>query len=137
MIAALGVEVCAAIRALIITVLVLVNGHLLPAHAAKNSLGIKFIFTPYFGFMSGCFFMTIKAWIISIATFKLNGNYIKRRMIMGATCLIVYRFSFYFNHCALFNLPLIAPTVSPLFFLHHCRYRDARPMFAQPYFVLP
>ena len=82
MIAALGVEVCVAIRALIITVLVLVDGHLLPACTTKNSFGVKFILVPHCSFMSCCFFMTIKAGIISITTFKLNGDYIKRRMIV-------------------------------------------------------
>ena len=136
MIAAPGIEAGTAVRALIITVLVYVDGHLLPANAAKNSFGVKFIFAPYFSFMSCCFFMTIKAGIISITTFKLNGNHIKWRMIMGAACLFINGFSFYYNHCVSFNLPLIAPGVSLLFFLHHYRYRGAQPMFAQRYFVL-
>lgn len=136
MIAAPGIEVCAARGALIITLLVLVDSHLLLANAAENCFGIEFIFAPHFGFMSCSFFMTIKAWIISIAAFKLNGNYIKRRMIMRATCLLINCFSFYYDHCSSFNLPLIAPAVSPLFFLHHGRYLDAQRMFAQQYCVL-
>lgn len=136
MIAALGVEACTAIRALIIAVLILVDGHFLLAYSAKNSLGIKFIFVPYFSFMSGGFFMAIKAGIVSITAFKLNGNNIKRGMIMCAACLPINCFSFYYNHCVSFNLPLIVEGVSPLFFLHQCRYRDALPMFAQQYFAL-
>lgn len=136
MIAALGIEVCAAMRALIITVLVFTDGHLLPANTAQNGFGFKFIFVPHFSFMSRCFFMTIKTRIISIAAFKLNGNYIKWRMIMRATCLLINCFSFYYDHCVPFNLPLIAPGVFPLFFRHHCRYRDAQPIFVQLCFVL-
>ena len=99
MIAAFGIEAAAAMRALIITVLVFVDGHFLLANAAENSLCVKFIFAPHFCTMPGCFFMTIKAGIVSIATFKLNGNYIKWRMIMCATGLLVYCFPFYFIHC--------------------------------------
>lgn len=136
MIAALWIEACAATRALIITVLVLVDGHLLLANAAENSLGFKFIFVPYFGFMPGCFFMTIKAWIISIAAFKLNGDNIKWRMIMCATCLFINGFSFYCNHCVTFNLPLIAQAVFLLFSPHQSRYLGAQPMSVQQCFVL-
>ena len=137
MIAALWIEACVAIMALIITVLVLVDGHFLLAYTAKNSLCIKFIFAPHFSFMSCGFFMTIKAGIVCITTFKLNGDHIERRMIMGATCLLINCFSFYYDHCVSFNLPLIAQAVSLLFFQHHCKCRDVPPMFVQPYYALP
>jgi hypothetical protein len=136
MITAPGIETCAAMRALIITQLVLVDSHLLLAYAAKNCFVFKFIFFPHFSFMSCCFFMTIKAWIIGITTFKLNGNYIKGRMIMRATSLFINCFSFYYDHYLSFNLSLIAPGVFLLFFLHHCRYRGVQPTFAPLYFAL-
>jgi hypothetical protein len=98
MIAAFGVKAGVAMRAMIITVLVLVDGHLLLTNAAKNSLGVEFIFAPHFSTMSGCFLMAIKAGIVNIATFKLNGNYIKWRMIMCAACFFINQLTFYFCH---------------------------------------
>ena len=76
-IAALRVKACAAMRALIITALVFVNGHLLLANPTENCFCIKFGFAPYFSCMSGCFFMTIKTRIIGITAFEFNGYYIK------------------------------------------------------------
>jgi hypothetical protein len=99
MIATFGVKAGVAMRAMIITVLVLVDGHLPLANATENRSGIKFMFTPYFSFMSCRFFMAVKAGIVSVAAFKLNSDHIKWRMIMGATCLLINCFSFYFNHC--------------------------------------
>lgn len=136
MIATFGIKAAAAMGTLVSTILVFLDRHFMFAYTAENSFGIKFIFVPYFGFMSCCFFMTKKAGIVSGATFKLNGNYIKWRMIVRATCLFINGFSFHYNHCVRFNLPLIAQAASPLFFLHQCICPDAQPMFVQQYSVL-
>jgi hypothetical protein len=136
MIAALWIEAAAAIRALVITTLVFVDRHFMFTYAAENGFRIKFIFAPYFSLMSCCFVMAKKARVISITTFEFDRNYIKRRMIMYAACLIVNKFAFYFNHDASFNLSLIAPTVFQQFFQHHYKCRDAQPMFVQQYCVL-
>ena len=137
MITAFRIKVTIAVGALVIATLVFVDRHFMFAYAAQNGFGIKFISVPYFGFMPCYFFMTKKTWVISIATFKPDSNNIDWRMIMRAAGLIVNRFTFYFNHFVSFNSQLIAPAISQLFYLHQCIYRDAQPMFAQQYYVLP
>ena len=64
-------------RAVIIAGQVFIDRHFIITNTAKNGPAVKFIFLPYFVFMTRFFLMTIITGIIFSATFELYGNDIK------------------------------------------------------------
>ena len=91
---AAGIKCSTTERAAVITLQVTVNRHFLPAYSTKHSIGIKFMFGPLLGgVISGCF-MAINTGIVYTAAFHPDSNDIQCRMIMNASCTIIYGISF-------------------------------------------
>ena len=90
-------------RACIVVDHVLTNGKFGFTHTTPYGLGIKFISCPYLGRMIYILFMALIARIVLLATFELNGNNIKWRVIMSTSGLLVNYFASDFHVLHIIN----------------------------------
>lgn len=75
---------------------VLIHGQFTVASSAKDRFFIELPLWPDGGIAASRFLMAFVAWIVRVATMKLDGDDVELGMIVNTTGLAVYYVSFYF-----------------------------------------